>query len=201
MPKVSHRHVGCVLLAMLIFLELAYVIAYKTQSLLPLFDLNGEANIPAWYTSTLLSVASFLAFLAHIKQSSSDRWVKAFWLLLSVACLLVLLDEIAQFHEKFDLYLKIKWVYFYAPVGVFLIFFLARHIAFHWREQPHLRSILVGILIGFFLSLGFEYISYLGLASHWQKIEYMLEEGAEILGASLILIGCIQEAGFFHPHK
>lgn len=52
---------------------------------------------------------------------------------------------------------------------------------------------MIGVTLGFVMAVGLETLSHLGLASLWQKIEYMLEEGAEMLGAGMILIGCLQE--------
>lgn len=51
-----------------------------------------------------------------------------------------------------------------------------------------------GVFIGFILATGLESIvHFVGLPSLLKKIEYMIEEGAEMLGAGMILIGCLQE--------
>lgn len=177
------------LLIIIGFLEVAYVAAFKMQIMLQFFDLNGEANLPAWSTSITLAIAGFLALLTYLLHEKGEY----FWLVLSAACFFISLDEIVQIHEQLTLITHIKWIFYYAPIGSIVLAYLT------WRtmkirdHHPHVKTIMQGVFIGFILATGLETLSHFGLASLWQKVEYMLEEGAEMLGADMILIGCLQE--------
>jgi hypothetical protein len=159
------------------------------QTMLKFFDLNGEVNLPAWATSVMLAIAGFLALLNYLVQKRSEY----FWLILSSACFFISLDEIVQIHEQLSGATQVKWVFYYIPLGVVVITYLSWR-AWKLREQhPNIKTIMQGVLIGFILATGLETVSYFRLASLWQKTEYMIEEGAEMLGAGMILIGCLQE--------
>lgn len=110
--------IGLVLL--IISLEAAYVVAFKTQILLPFFDLDGESNLPTWVSSTIFSLAGALAIGNYMLKNKE----KTFWLVLGLCCLFISLDEIAQIHEYLSVATHIKWVYFYSPIGVVTIAYL-----------------------------------------------------------------------------
>lgn len=187
----KYRNLWLGLIFVLAVVEAAYVVAFKTQTLLPFFDIDGEANFPTWVSSTLFSLAGFFASGNYLLNNKG----KMFWLVLSLCCLFVSMDEVAQVHEKISILTGIKWVYFYGPIGTMVILFLAVSAYNQWAEQSTTKLIMVGVILGFVVSVGLETLSYFGLTSLWQKIEYMLEEGAEILGAGIILLGCLQEMG------
>ena len=185
----QYRKLWIGLVLLILFLETAYVVAFKTQTLLPFFDLDGEANLPTWVSSTLFSLAGALA-LGNYRLKNKE---KTFWLVLGLCCLFISMDEIAQIHESLSIVTHVKWVYFYFPIGAIAIIYLYSSAQKHWQDNPRLKIIMIGVVLGFVLAVGLETLSHLGLASLWQKIEYMLEEGAEMLGAGMILIGCLQE--------
>lgn len=170
-------------------IEIAYVISFKTQMLLPFFDLDGEANLPTWSSSALFSFAGFLAIGVHIYGNKN----KSFWLIVGLCCLFVSMDEVSQFHETMSVFTGIKWIYIYGPIGAAIIIFLTKTAYSQWTAHPNMKIVMLGVMIGFVLSVGLETISYFGLTSLWQKVEFMLEEGSEMLGAGMILIGCLQE--------
>ncbi|GAB4431207.1 MAG: hypothetical protein Kow002_19530 [Anaerolineales bacterium] len=183
------------LIGSIIFLELAYIVAFKTQKLLFFFDLNGEANIPVWFTSSLFAFSAALSLFSATRQSNWDA--KHFWNTLGLACAFISLDETAQIHEQITYLTNIKWIYFYAPAGVIVIAMLTRYFFKHYNDHPNLQIIGAGVLVGFVFSVGLEAISYFGFTSLWQKVEFMLEEGAEMLGAGAIMIGVLHEVDKF----
>jgi hypothetical protein len=66
------------------------------MGLVPLFDLNGEHNVPAWFSSMqLLATALLLAWAA----SGAPAEYRRHWGLLSGVFLLLSLDEAASLHE------------------------------------------------------------------------------------------------------
>jgi hypothetical protein len=103
------------------------------------------------------------------------------------------MDEVAQVHENISVFTGVKWIYIYGPIGAVIIIFLIKTAYGQWATYPNMKLVMLGVMVGFVLSVGLETISYFGLASLWQKVEFMLEEGAEMLGAGMILIGCLKE--------
>lgn len=68
--------------------------------LVPLFSLDGEANIPAWYASgTLLLSSLLLALIAAAERGSGNRY-RRHWIGLSLIFLLMSIDEAAAIHEE-----------------------------------------------------------------------------------------------------
>ena len=66
----------------------------------PLFDLNGERNVPAWFSSSLLLTCSLLlAAVARLEGGGGGRDVVRWWGL-SAVFLLMSVDEAVQIHEQ-----------------------------------------------------------------------------------------------------
>jgi hypothetical protein len=65
-----------------------------------LVGLAGEANVPAWFSSSALLWCSILLInIAHIKTTSDDRYA-THWGVLSLIFLILSLDEAVSLHEK-----------------------------------------------------------------------------------------------------
>ena len=65
-----------------------------------MFDLDREANIPTWYSSSALLVASgLLAIIAKVQASLGAPFVRH-WAALSLIFLFMSIDESAAFHDK-----------------------------------------------------------------------------------------------------
>lgn len=66
----------------------------------PLFDLNGERNVPAWFSSSMLLLCSvLLAAVAYSEGRVGGRDVLR-WRVLSVIFLAMSADEAVQIHEQ-----------------------------------------------------------------------------------------------------
>lgn len=64
-----------------------------------LFDVDGEGNLPSWYSSVaLLACAALLGLIASTKARERDRFWKH-WALLSLTFVGLSADETAQVHE------------------------------------------------------------------------------------------------------
>ncbi len=71
------------------------------DTLIPLFDINQEQNIPSLYSwSALLFSAMLLAAIARVKKIVGDRYV-THWRALSIIFVYLSLDEAMSLHEKF----------------------------------------------------------------------------------------------------
>ena len=66
-----------------------------------LFDINGEANVSAWYASFLWTFASFRSYDLYLLSRSHARSKRhaPYWLALSVVCIYLAIDETAMIHE------------------------------------------------------------------------------------------------------
>ena len=76
-----------------------YVLGELRESFVRLFTLEGETNVPAWYSSSMLLLCSLLLVIIGVaKQHLGDRYT-AHWILMAVIFLYLSLDEAAQLHE------------------------------------------------------------------------------------------------------
>jgi hypothetical protein len=95
-----------VTIAILIFLNLVsqlakYQFAHPTlYGLVPLFDVNAESNLPTWYQSIALLLASALLALISAGERSRGARFATHWLVLSLIFLILSLDEVAMLHER-----------------------------------------------------------------------------------------------------
>jgi hypothetical protein len=106
-----------------------------------LFDLDGEANIPTWYSSIQLSLAALCAFGCGALEralGSARSWQ---WGLVGAVLLYASVDEVAQLHEEVGYHLRdaldvdgplgyFTWLVPYTVAGVVLTVVLIR---FWWR--------------------------------------------------------------------
>jgi len=94
-----------VLLAADLVLAMAYLVnelfGRPRDGLTRLLDLNGEANLPAWYSAMQAFIAAMLLWtFARRNATRADRASLVLWLAPAVL-LLMSCDEIAQLHERF----------------------------------------------------------------------------------------------------
>ena len=125
-------------------LGVAYVVAQKinpygiqpgrseaSRLLFELFDLNGENNVPTWFTSMVWAMAAGLAMVASRREFSPDAHRRLSWSLLGGVFLLLSLDEVGSLHERLlglagdslqsALGLADSFYYSWAPMGMLLV--------------------------------------------------------------------------------
>lgn len=67
--------------------------------LVPLFDMDGEHNIPAYFSAIILLIAAFLlSTIASFKKRKGDSYARR-WRILSIIFLYLTMDEAACIHE------------------------------------------------------------------------------------------------------
>lgn len=76
-----------------------YLLREARDSFVRLFSLDGEANIPAWYSSSLLLLASMLLGIIGLAKKKLDDRYALHWGALSLIFLFLSLDEAAIIHE------------------------------------------------------------------------------------------------------
>ena len=129
-------------------LGVAYVVAHKinpygiepgcseaSRLLFELFDLNGENNVPTWFTALVWAMAAGLAMVASRREFSSDSVMRWSWFLLGGVFLLLSLDEVGSLHERLlglagdtikrSFGLADSFYYSWAPMGMLLVLLVA----------------------------------------------------------------------------
>jgi len=171
------------------------------SSLVRLFSLDQEANIPTWYASAALILASALAFLLSRAGPQPDG---RRWALIGLLLLLMSIDESAVMHEMmikplrrlFDTpeLLHYPWI---VPAGFVAVGFALHLLPFVWRQPPPVRwRIMLGGALFLIGALGVEAIS--GLIEEVrgrERLYYMtvvVEESLEKLGVLCMISACLR---------
>lgn len=160
-----------------------------------LFDVDGEKNIPALYsTSALLLCSILLANIAYAKKVARDRYVR-YWQALSIIFLYLSLDEAFNVHEVLGLMLRsgmpASGFLYYAWVLPGFIFVIICLLAFlqlltHLPAKTrHLfliaGTLFVGGAIGINVVTGY-YVNGHGDQNMTYAILSAIEESLEMLG-------------------
>lgn len=163
------------------------------------FSLTDESNIPTWYSAVLLfsvSLSSLLIYFFEIKTQGSDHPWHSFWLGFGCVYCFLSLDEVARIHEICDEMTVFKWIVYYAPLAGLYFGICTRYFLGIRKNDKSLRNLVLGGMIIYASgAMLMELISYLfhPLPPVLQQTEIVLEEGFEILGTIIVLMGCLQE--------
>ena len=122
------------------------------QEIARLFDLNEEASIPTWFSSSLWLAAAFLALA--IFQTHRDRSFPngGYWLGMVPLFLFLSADEAAQLHELAGRLLgrplegstALKFTYAWVFFGLGLLLFVGLlYLRFLFRLERHIRVLFV----------------------------------------------------------
>lgn len=171
----------------------------------PMLDLDGEANLPTWYSSMqLLLVAGLLAIFVVNRVDKKDRqsWSLLLWPLIFI---FLALDEILGLHEWLGMASDVllpggsrrNTIWAYTGVWMFLlgIPFLLMMLALlasskkYLRDQPAVsKKLLVGLVVFVGAACGIEIFS--NFVSHTGKLyvlEVFFEELGEMLGETILV--------------
>jgi len=172
------------------------------------FYLDGEMNIPAWFSSIQLSLVGIVFLLRAYQPVSSDYPSPVFMLMLGAGFLFLSADELTKIHETFSKTLKsIEWVPRFKGgnglwISVYLLLCLTfvlttyRHFCAMWNlYRKESFFMMTGIMVFLLGAVGFEIISYQFLrddtSSMLYQVEVAVEEFLEMMGISLVLYGSI----------
>lgn len=119
-----------VIAGVLLLIHIGLTVYHYTISDLPwlvrqLFDVDEENNIPTWYSSIGLLIASgFTLLLGYQKKAEKDKWAR-YWVFLGYSFLLLSLDEMAGLHESLNSVTDASWaVYAIVPVLALAVAYL-----------------------------------------------------------------------------
>lgn len=166
--------------------------------LAPLLNVDGEANLPAWLSSTSFFFAAILAYALsqkHQKNAAQDDRAEAFaWSWTALVLLLLSADEGAQLHEFAYRLMGRLGSSWYLVMGVALvgagIFYL---LMFRRIPNPVRRRIVGAGALFAAGALGMEVVTSVYLRSGGSKISLAysglchIEETLEIAGILLLL--------------
>lgn len=171
-----------------------------------LVDLDGEGNLPAWFSSFQLALISLSLWATVFRQHHSKRSSKVFFALPAAVFLLWSADETAQMHERLTGWIGLRYVdwlpYFLSRHKALVLLLLVALLliarllwpdirAFWQAERRAARIALCGFTIVFLGGAVLETIGYKffldGTTPLLYQAEVCLEEFFEMLGASLIL--------------
>jgi hypothetical protein len=191
---INIRRLFLLLVSIVFFLVLMHFFPEKLSSTIHnRFDLDAEANIPTWY-STVLLFAVFLSSLGIYILNNDHLYFRKFWLVFSCVYCYLSIDEAARLHEIIDETAGVKWVLLYAPFAAAFFLMCVYHLLN--CSDKTLRNLILGGLIVYALGgLIGELIFYLfaPLAPGLQQLEFVLEEGFEMVGSIIVLMGCLRE--------
>ncbi len=180
------------------------VAAWKT--VMKLFDVNSESNVPTWFSSLLLfGDALFAGLIAAMVRRAGGRDARH-WAGLAVVLLLLSLDEVAALHERLQ-----------GPAGALLGSGARGPLHFAWVVPGVLLVLVAGAAFGGFVArlpkgtrrlvvtagaiyvtaaVGLEAASGIVLEAHGDRALYLLvtaaEEGLEMCGAVLLLYAAMR---------
>jgi hypothetical protein len=91
-----------VLLAMISFSEklIVYWTGHKIDSLIQLFDLDFEHNIPTFFSATLILICFLLLLTISLLKSNHRGYFVLHWQVLAAVFFLMAIDETASIHER-----------------------------------------------------------------------------------------------------
>lgn len=169
------------------------------------FDLNGEGNVPALFSTLLLvSATALLALIASVARRERAPFARR-WGALAVIFAYLAVDEAAQFHEKIalnvaDLIGTGGYPAFYAwvlPFGVLMALVALAYLPFLRALAPRFRLVFVlagAIYVGSALVLEIvdaEYTHVFGFDNLTHRLIYSFEEVGEMWGLILFIYGLL----------
>lgn len=178
-----------------------YVRLGDYKAIVPLFSLSYEQNIPTWYSSALLfSCSAALALIAAGSRREGAPFVRHWWGL-AAAFFYISLDETACIHENAGRFMKLHGVFYFSwviPAGVIVAAIGLAYIRFlaHLPKRPRIQFIVSGVIYvggALFMELPLGYWTEReGSRNFGYAAIDAVEEGMEILGATLFLLALIE---------
>jgi hypothetical protein len=165
--------------------------------LAPLLDPAREANVPTWFSSSLLLLTGVALALAGARLKAAGSRDARWWLALAAVACLASLDETANLHEllsqqarrAYDFGFGQVWVLFVGPLAGAFILVCRRFVL---RQEPRVRRPLVlgtALLAGG--ALGVELVEILlersGAGPVTVALTLLAQELLELLGAVTLL--------------
>lgn len=178
----------------------------------PKFHLDGEGNIPAFFSSVLLLFIGGLLFLIWRYKSQIRDPFSYHWLVLSLLFLYTAVDEAAALHELLIPYFRNQWnasgwFYFgWVIIGIPLIVLIGFAYLRFWIRLPQPAKTLFFISALLYVSggLGFEMLGARHADYVAKNFTYNMlvsfEETLEMAGLILFIYALLRYMEDFLPH-
>lgn len=171
------------------------------QTIMRLFNLDGERNFGAWFSSSLLLLVG-VALLVLATRSPRPFWPRStFFILGGLGFIFLSADESLSLHESVTKFASIHadwmavfpgnhgaWIPLYALIGFVCLLSTWRSLLLMWRHHRR-QSYLATAGAAFYVvgAVVVEVAGYIGLFRH-KAIQVGLEEMLEMFGITLILV-------------
>ena len=173
-----------------------------------LFDLNGEANFPAWYSSLQLAATSAVLFFCALAARRGAVLSSRLLVAGALTFLFLSADECVGIHEAFTgltnhlgidsllIFGMGSWIYLYAGLGLFLLVLCFKDLPALWGFSRTIFSIFALGAICFVVgAVGVEIAGYYLIATDaphsMRQIAVALEEFMEMSGVSIFLYAAL----------
>ena len=157
--SISPKQLVTALSLIVVFLVFAHVVGLifrfgfghpSVYTLVPLFDLNIEKNVPTFYSSLTLLLSAWLLLVIAMEKLASHQPFAKHWLMLALIFLYLSCDEIMVIHERLIVpvgeYLDATGVAYFAwviPYGIAVIVFVIAFIPFLLALPRRFRRIFI----------------------------------------------------------
>lgn len=185
------RHLLTVLLCAQVLLSVSYAAAEISGRTVEMLDLDGEANVPAWWGATLLAlIGAFCLLIGTVTPAAGARWP---WVVVGGGFGFLSLDEVTQLHERVGSAMgdeggtRSLWVLAYLPLlllGATALLRVTRSVG----RRP--RYLMRAGLVAMAMAVMAEAISG-ALTDLRNPVQVLVEENAEMLGSGLILTAVV----------
>lgn len=195
----------------LILLEILMVSAYMADHFFLVFgkshrmiDLDKELTLPSWFSAAQLFCIGMLFLIQNLRLPRPSHVSLKFLSLVGLGFIFLSMDETITIHELMTFKLthiswlpRFKnnmglWIPIYTSIGMALLFLSRHKIIQIWQfYRKELIIFIVGFLMVVMGGVMLEIISYEFLRvdelKKWYQLEVALEEGLEMMGASVML--------------
>ena len=210
--------VGCLIVANTLGLVSKYVFGHgRLLGLVPLFDLDREANVPTYFASLMLLFCSALLMLMGMLKTERKDPLCRYWKALGLVFLYLSVDEAATLHETLVVPVRMvlhtsgvlyfAWVIPYGIGGFILLVVFLRFII-HLPPKTRWLTVLAGLVyvggaMGFELIAGY-YVDRLGGRDVIYGFLATVEESLEMIGLVIFAYALMShlesESGLFQIH-
>lgn len=193
-----------------------YLLTYGTETVLKdlrHFNLNGEYSVPAWYSTMLLALSSFLATLTAVFTVKEKQPFGFQWGFVAFCLLAMSIDEAAGFHEALIEPLRAIFnttgaLYFAWVIPAVCALVLATVVLFSFfLALPFIYKLLFGMsaLLFFSGAVGMELTGGWLLTTYGEDSliytgGYLIEESLEMLGLTLLVPSLLAYIRRRFPH-
>lgn len=185
------------LFTVLILLEICFLFIYRLDFILEhpswilqvLFDFDGEANIPTWFSSAQLFAIGLTFFFVSRSSQKAKTGNRCFYTALGLVFMALSLDETAMIHDRinivltrFDFLWRFNsrdagiWIPFYIfPMVVFCLYFHRNFVDLFKTHRKEFLLISGGMILCLAGCIGLEIFGYKYIQKVPQNIYFHLE--------------------------